>query len=191
MLDVVLLESKRFGIDLESLGNQRRHVAHRLLTTAQADEVQNPGGIGEGVLNFLSEVRVAVLTYSHVVDVCDLGTDKVQASLNRKRGKTRIVLDAVQALFGNGEYDLAILHQCSRGVTVKHVQSQDQHWRWRLPRFNSVLMFSGIFRATNMSKGAQWRHRCAKPGKGLPRGRSFSLENPACCSNRSNSSLEY
>src|SRR5579863_5948965 len=141
MLDVVLLKRKCCGIDVEGLGNQSSHVAHRLLTLAQADEVQNPGGIGEGVLDFLGEVGIAILTYSHVVDICDLGADEVKASLNRKRGKTRIVLYAVQALFGDGEYDLTILHQCRRGVAVKHVQSQDQHWRWRFPRFNSAFVF--------------------------------------------------
>src|SRR5580692_12807348 len=135
MLDVMLLERKCCGIDVEGLSNQGSHVAHRLLTLAQADEIQNPGGIGEGVLNFFGEIRIAVLTYSHVVDICDLGADEVEASFNRKRGKTGIVLYAVQALFGDSENHLAILHQCRRGVAVKHVQSQDQHWRWRFPRF--------------------------------------------------------
>ena len=92
-------------------------------------------------MNFLGEVRIAVLTYSHVVDICNLRADEIQASFNRERGKTGIVLYAVQALFGNSEYHLAILHQCRRGIAVKHVQSQDQHWRCRFPRFNSVLMF--------------------------------------------------
>ena len=34
MLEVMLLEAKRLGIDVEGLGEQRTHIAHRLLTLA-------------------------------------------------------------------------------------------------------------------------------------------------------------
>jgi hypothetical protein len=65
----------------------------------------------------------------YVIDIGNLRANEVQASFDRERRKTRVVLNAVQALFSNGENDLAVLHDCSRGVGVKHIQSQDQHWR--------------------------------------------------------------
>ena len=98
-----------------------------MLALAQADEIQNLGRIRERILNLPGQVRVAVLTNCYVIDIGNLCANEVEASFDRKRGKTRVVLNAVQALFSNGENDLAVLHDCSRGVGVKHIQSQDQH----------------------------------------------------------------
>src|SRR5580698_3168942 len=141
VFEVMFAEAKRFRIDAECLGDQPSHVAHRLLTLTQADEVENLDGIRQRVLNFFRQVRIAILAYRHVIDIGNLRANEVEAGFNRERRKTSVVLNAVQALFGNRENNLAVLHQCSRRVRVKHVQSQNQHWLEQFPRFNSVGAF--------------------------------------------------
>jgi hypothetical protein len=42
---------------------------------------------------------LAILAYSNVVDVRYFCADRIEASLHRERGKTRVVLNAVEALF--------------------------------------------------------------------------------------------
>ena len=109
------------------MAKQRTHVAHRLLALPQADEIQNLGGIGQRILHLFGQVGIAVLAHRHVIYIGDLGAHRIQASLDRQRRKSRVVLDPVETFFGDREYDFSILHDGSRGVRVKHVEAEDQH----------------------------------------------------------------
>ena len=72
VFEMVLLKTELRGIDIKRLGQQRTHVAHRLFALAKTNEVQNLGRIGEGVLNFLRKVRVAVLANGYVFHIRNL-----------------------------------------------------------------------------------------------------------------------
>jgi hypothetical protein len=121
VLEVVLLKTKLPGIDFERVAQQGTNVAHRLLALAEADEVQNPGWIGESVLDFLCEIRLAILTDRDVVDVRNLCADRVETRLDRERGETAEVLATIEALLGDGEGHFTIMHDRRRGIGMKHV----------------------------------------------------------------------
>ena len=69
---------------------------------------KNLGGIGQRVLNFLDQIRIAVLADGDVVDIGNLRADGIQAGFHRERGKSAEVLVPVQTLFGNGEFHFSI-----------------------------------------------------------------------------------
>ena len=119
-----------------------------------------------------------------MIDIGNFCPSEIQASFDRKRRKTRVVLDAVEPLFSNGEHHLTVLHQRSRGVRVKHVESQNQH-SVAAPESHTD------FCATNISKGAQRRLRRTNLGSGPPKGTSFRPAKPLSESNRANSRAEY
>jgi hypothetical protein len=62
-----------------------------------------------------------------VIDIAYSGTDGVEACLDRESWKTRVVLDAIQAFFGNGKCDLAILKDGRGSVRMEHVETENQH----------------------------------------------------------------
>src|SRR6202035_4688142 len=127
MLEMMFLETQRLRIDIERLRHERTHIAQQLLALSQTNEVQNFRGITQSIPNFPRKVGIAVLADRHMINIGNLCPSEIQASFDRKRRKSREVLDAIEALFGNGEDDLAVLHQRRRGVRVKHVESQNQH----------------------------------------------------------------
>ena len=89
VFEVMLLKTELRGIDVERLGQQRAHVTHRFFALAQTNEIQNLGRIRKRVLNFLGEIRVAVLADRDVVDVGDLCAHRIQTRFDRKRGESR------------------------------------------------------------------------------------------------------
>ncbi len=127
VFEVMLLKAKFRGINFESRREQRAHVAHGFLALAEANEVQNLGGVGQRVLNFLCQIRIAVLPDGHVVDVSNLRADRIQALFDRERGETAEMFVTVQTLLSNSEFDFAIEHDRRRGVGMKHVKAQNEH----------------------------------------------------------------
>jgi hypothetical protein len=121
VLEMVLLKAKLRGVDFERCGQQPANVAHRLFALAKADEIQNLGWIGESILNFLHEIGVAILTDSDVVNVRNPCAYGIETGFDGQRGETAEVLAAIEALFGDGEDHLTVMHDCRGGIGVKHV----------------------------------------------------------------------
>src|SRR5439155_335150 len=103
VLEVMLLKTELRRINVKRGGNQRAHVAHCFLVLAKADEIQNLGGIRKRVLDLSGEVGIAVLTDGDVINIRHLCARGVEAGFNGERRKAGIVLDPIQALFGNGK----------------------------------------------------------------------------------------
>ena len=121
VLEMVLAEPKLRGVDFERCGQQRANVTHRLFALAETDEIQNLRWVGESVLDFLREIRVAILADSDVVNIRNLCAYGVETRLDSKRGETAEVLVAIEALFGDGEDHFTVMHDRRRGVGMKHV----------------------------------------------------------------------
>src|SRR5450432_1827098 len=137
MLEMMFLESHGLRRDIECLGQERSHIAHRFFTLAKLDEIQNFGRIDESILNFFRQVGVAVLTDSNVVDIADLRADRIQTGLYSQGRETCKMLDTIQTLFSDGENDLAVLNDRRGCIGVKHVEAKNQHGRQKI--FGSVM----------------------------------------------------
>ena len=74
-------------------------------------------------MNFLGEVRVAVLADGDMIDVRNLRADCIQACFDRQRGKTAEMFMAVETLLGNGKFHFAIQNDRRRSIGVKHVEA--------------------------------------------------------------------
>jgi hypothetical protein len=118
---VVLLKPKLRQVDFEGFGQQGSYVAHRFFALAETDEVQNLGWVGESILNFFGEISVAILADGNVVNVGNLRAYGIETRLDSKRGETAEVLAAIEALLGDREDYLTVMHDGRRGVGVKHV----------------------------------------------------------------------
>src|SRR5438876_10249450 len=127
VLEVMLLKTELRRINVKRGGNQRAHVAHCFLVLAKADEIQNLGGIRKRVLNFPGEVGIAILTDCDMINICDLCAGGVEAGFNGERRKAGIVLDPIQALFGNGKNYFAILNDGGGGVRMEDIEAESQH----------------------------------------------------------------
>ena len=127
VFEMMLLKMELCRADVESLRQQRANVAHRFFTLTKPYEVKDLGRVGECVLYFLRQVRVAVLAHGYMFDVRNLRADCIQTCFDCKRGEPAEVLMTVQAFLGNGKLDFAVEHDRRRGVGMKHVEAQDEH----------------------------------------------------------------
>src|SRR5439155_2203047 len=98
-----------------------------MLALATANDVRDVRGIGEPVLNFLRQVRVAILSNSDVSQVRNPCASCIEAGFHCQRRETAEVLVAVETLLGNSEDDFTILHDGRRGIGVKQVEAQNEH----------------------------------------------------------------
>ena len=78
-------------------------------------------------MNFLGQVRIAVLADGNVVDIGNLRAHGVQTGFNRQRGKSGEMFNPVEAFFGNRKNYFAVLHDSGGSVRVKHVEPENQH----------------------------------------------------------------
>src|SRR5580658_4673936 len=124
---MVLLKTQLRGVGVERLDQQRSHITHGLFALAETNKIQNLGRIGERVLNFLREVRVAVLTNGYMFNIGNLRANCIQARSDRERRESAEVFMAVQPLLSNGELHFTIENERRGGIGVKHVEAQDEH----------------------------------------------------------------
>jgi hypothetical protein len=121
VFEMVLLKVKLGGVNFERLRQQRTQIPHFFFALAEANEIQNLGGIRKRVLNFFRKIGVAVLAHGDVVDVRNLCADGIETRFDRQRGEAGVVLAAVQTFFGNGKSYFAIVENRRGGVGMKHV----------------------------------------------------------------------
>ena len=140
VLEVMFLKTELRGVGIERFGEQRADIAHGFFALAQANKVQDLRRTSKSVLNFLGEVRVAVLADGDVVDVTNFRADCVETRLHRERWKSAEMFMTVEALLGDGEDDFSIAHDGGGGVGVKHVEAENQHER----RAGTKLDSSGV-----------------------------------------------
>src|SRR5690242_6500026 len=98
MFEVVLLKSQLRNIRIEGLRQQRPYVAHSLFPLTKADEIQNLGRVRKRILNFLREIRIAILTNGHVLDIRDLCAHRIQAGFDCQSRESAEMLMTVEPL---------------------------------------------------------------------------------------------
>src|SRR5262249_54527844 len=135
------------SVHLELPRDQRAEVLGRLRASAHPDEVDDLRRVLEGVLDLLGQVGAGAAADGDVVHVLDPGAGGIQAGLDRLTGEAAAALDAVQALFGDGEAQLAVLDDCGGAVAVEEVQSEDQHTPHRIspPASPAAELCAGFF----------------------------------------------
>ena len=72
-------------------------------------------------MDFLRQIRVAVLTDRHVLNIRDLRSHCIQACLHGERRKSSEMFTAVQPFLGDSELHFTIDDDGRRGIGVKHV----------------------------------------------------------------------
>src|SRR5690349_11832580 len=127
MLDMMFLELQAAGIRVERRRQQRTDVPHGFFALPHLDEIQNPGGIRNSILNLLRQMRVAVLSYGNMIEVADPGSRSLKAGFDGEGWETGEVLLAIQPLLCDCEKNLPVVNYRGRRVGVKHIEPQDQH----------------------------------------------------------------
>src|SRR5437868_7857200 len=110
MFEMVFLKFKLLRADVESRGQQRAYVAHRLFALPQTDKVQNLRRITDRILNFPDQIGVAVLTDRHMLDVRDLRPNCIQTGFYGQSRKSPKVFASVEPLFRNGKLKFTVEH---------------------------------------------------------------------------------
>ena len=86
---------------------------------------------------------------ANVIQISNRDSRRTQAILNRLRGKSGAVLDAIEALFFDGGYELAIFDEGGRRITVISIDAEDVHRKY------------GTVKCATMARFAVSRNGCA------------------------------
>src|SRR5579875_1567266 len=124
MLDAMKTGAECFRSHAEFFGkldvNSRKFLQH-------ANAFEGKTWHADGKSQFRSEARPRIARNGNVIDVWQLRAGRVQAELDRARGKARSVFDAIEPLLFDGGNQLAVHNDGSRGIGVICVDPQNDH----------------------------------------------------------------
>jgi len=79
------------------------------------------------MLYFPGERGIAVLAGCDIINVFDFFAGGIAANFAGELRECSLVLDAIQALFGNRKEYFAILNDGCQGVRMEHIEAENQH----------------------------------------------------------------
>ena len=75
----------------------------------------------------MRKIGIAVLTHSHMLDIRNARSNRIQTSSDSQRREAAKMLLPIQTLFRNGKNNFSVLHDGGRCVGVEHVEAQNEH----------------------------------------------------------------
>ena len=79
------------------------------------------------ILYFPGERGIAVLAGCDIINVFDFCAGGIAASFDCERRESSLVLDAIQAHFGNSNDYFAILNDGGRGARMEHIEAEAEN----------------------------------------------------------------
>ncbi len=127
MFDIVELRAQVSFRDAEDTCEIDFHVTHFRSVRETILRLTKHAETRRCVQNLLVQVRRRIARDADVVHVLESHAGGIEAVTDRLFGKTRAVLDAIEALFFGGGDQSAVFDDCRRSIAVIRVDSEDVH----------------------------------------------------------------